>query len=148
MLIFRKPSTKDLPTLNHISWHSKSFWGYPEAWMEQWRDDLKITEEILQTQSVLLAEEEETTIGFCVISENAEQYEVEHLWILPEHIGKGFGKQLLDQALAEFTTDQKLIQVVADPNAESFYQRQGFTTFKQLESSPPGRFLPVMKKGK
>lgn len=146
MITYRLATINDLPILNQISWQSKAFWGYPEEWMEQWRADLTITEEILNTQSVLLLEEAGATIGFCVISEGATQYEVEHLWILPEHIGKGFGKQLLNQALDQFITTQKPIQVVADPNAEAFYQRQGFETFKQLESSPAGRFLPVMKK--
>lgn len=146
MITYRQATINDLTTLNQISWQSKAFWGYPEEWMEQWRTDLTITEEILNTQSVLLLEEDSTTIGFCVISEGVTQYEVEHLWILPAHIGKGLGKQLLNQALAQFTTLQKPIQVVADPNAESFYRRQGFETFKQLESSPAGRFLPVMKK--
>ena len=146
MISFRTPDTVDLPTLNQISWQSKGFWGYPAEWMEQWRDDLTITEEILQQQSVLLAVEAQRIIGFCIISESSEYYELEHLWLLPQYIGKGYGKRLLEQSLSKFATAPKPVQVVADPNAEAFYRRQGFETFKQLESTPPGRFLPVMRR--
>lgn len=145
-ITFRTPTAADLPLLNKISWQSKAFWDYPEEWLKRWKENLTITEDILHKQSVLLAEHDNTAIGFCVISEAPAQFEVEHLWVLPAHIGKGYGKRLLNEALSRFTSTNKPIHVEADPNAESFYARQGFVTFDQVESYPPGRFLPLMRK--
>mgnify|MGYP001794405134 CR=1 FL=1 len=146
MISFRRASTSDLPTLNHISVTSKAHWGYPAEWMERWKDGLLLKERHLTEYQILLAEFKEGTIGFCAISENTTQYQVEHLWLLPQHIGQGYGKRLLEQALASFTTADKPILVEADPHAEAFYERQGFVTFSQVASYPPGRYLPVMRK--
>ncbi|MEL6661225.1 MAG: GNAT family N-acetyltransferase [Bacteroidota bacterium] len=146
MITFRHAATSDLPTLNSISLVSKAHWGYPQEWLEHWKNDMLLREKQLEELKILLAEVDGEIIGFCAISEATTQYEVEHLWLLPKHIGKGYGKRLLEQALASFTTTDKPILVEADPYAEAFYQRQGFVTFSKIESYPPGRFLPVMKK--
>lgn len=145
-MTFRRPTPSDLPILNHISYTSKSYWGYPKEWLERWAPDLKLSSEQLDKHSVLVAETEKAIIGFCVVDEDANYYEVLHLWVLPEFIGRGYGKRLLQQALDSFTKADKPIRVEADPNAEAFYARQGFITFDQVESYPPGRFLPVMRK--
>ena len=89
---------------------------------------------------------EGTIIGFCSVKDQGQQYEVIHLWLLPEFIGKGFGHTLLKEALTAFILEPKPIWVLADPNAESFYKKQGFNTFKKVESFPKGRYLPLMKK--
>ena len=146
MLTFRTTTVADLPILNHISITSKAHWGYPQEWLDHWKAGLTLAENHLTEYAILVAELEDQVIGFCAISEQVEQYQVEHLWVMPEHIGKGYGKQLLDQALSRFTSSDKPIIVEADPNAETFYQRQGFVTIGQVESYPPGRFLPIMQK--
>jgi len=68
------------------------------------------------------------------------------LWILPDHIGQGFGKALLNESLERVISANKPIIVESDPNSETFYAKQGFITFDQRESLPKGRFLPLMKK--
>ncbi|MEL6970953.1 MAG: GNAT family N-acetyltransferase [Bacteroidota bacterium] len=146
MIAFRLATTRDLPALNQISLTSKAHWGYPKEWLEHWKDDMLLREKQFEELKILLAEVDGEIIGFCAISEATTQYEVEHLWLLPKHIGKGYGKRLLEQALSSFTAADKPILVEADPHAEAFYQRQGFATFSQVASYPPGRYLPVMRK--
>ena len=109
-------------------------------------DDLTISAEKFDEQSILLAEQDDQIIGFCAIKEAPEQFEILHLWLLPQHIGKGYGKQLLHETLHALTSKNKPIIVEADPNAEAFYSSQGFVTFDKIESYPKGRFLPVMRK--
>ena len=146
MIAFRLATTRDLPALNQISLTSKAHWGYPQEWLEHWENGLLLQEEHLVEYKILLAELGEEIIGFCAISEEPGEYQVEHLWLLPKHIGQGYGKQLLEQSLVSFTVADKPVLVEADPHAEAFYRRQGFVTFSQVESYPPGRFLPVMRK--
>lgn len=143
---FRFAKKADLPELNRISLASKKYWGYPDEWLEHWKKDLEITTTHLQEQYALLAEIEDRIIGFVCISGNEDHYEITHLWISPEHIGKGYGRSLLRQALNEYCKDSRPVLVTADPNAEAFYRKQGFQTVGQEESYPPGRMLPVMKK--
>ena len=142
---FREARIDDLITLNHISIASKRHWGYPEDWIENWRDDLSVSQRDLKSQEVLLMELETKIIGFCSIKDQIDHYELIHLWVLPEFIGKGYGKMLLKKALTSFILEDKPIRVLADPNAESFYEKQGFMTFDKIESYPKGRFLPMMK---
>ncbi|MEL7002057.1 MAG: GNAT family N-acetyltransferase [Bacteroidota bacterium] len=143
---FRSAELSDLQSLNSISVKSKAYWGYPDSWMKNWSDVLTLDPAQLSEQNILVLEVESKIIGFCSIVEEVQNYEILHLWILPEYIGKGLGKKLLDQAISQFVKSNKPIVVEADPNAEIFYQRQGFVTFDKTESYPPGRFLPVMKR--
>lgn len=63
-----------------------------------------------------------------------------------EFMGKGLGRRLLEAALPLAVKEPKPIIVESDPNAEAFYAKLGFVTFDRIESYPPGRYLPVMRK--
>ena len=85
-------------------------------------------------------------LGFCVLSEADGVLEIEHLWIRPEHIGKGLGKLLLRKVLDEVITQSHVtLSVVADPNATGFYEKFGLKTVEYIPSQPEGRKLPVMQ---
>lgn len=143
-----KADTTDAEQLTEIAWQSKSHWNYPKEWMELWREGLKITEEIIQKNEVfklVLANEE--IVGCCVLITEEDVLWIEHLWILPNYIGHGFGKQLLETVLQETLQPiHQKIKVVSDINAEIFYQKMGFQTVDQYASKPKGRFLPIMEK--
>ena len=142
----RKAILKDLPELNRISVASKKHWGYPDEWIESWLSDLTLTPEEFAKQHILVGELASEIIGFCSIAENEDEYEIHNLWVLPKFIGLGYGKKLLTLAIEAFIKTCKPIIVVADPNAELFYESQGFITFDKTESFPAGRYLPIMKK--
>jgi GNAT superfamily N-acetyltransferase len=142
-----KAFLSEIEILNKISIASKAYWGYPDEWMEKWHDALLLSDADFDDHIIFKIEDEESIIGFCVMTEHLEAYEVLHLWILPDFIGKGYGKKLLNHTIKQVVTKNKPIIVEADPNAEAFYISQGFVTFDQVESEPKGRFLPVMRKG-
>lgn len=143
---FRSAGTDDIETLNKISVRSKAYWGYPDEWMEHWMDELTLIAAKFREQSILVVEVKGKIVGFSSLIEAADFYEIYHLWVLPEHIGKGIGKELLRETLKKFVRNDKPVIVEADPNAEPFYRSQGFETYDKVESYPKGRFLPVMKK--
>lgn len=136
---------EDIEKLNTISVASKMHWGYPKDWLEHWKKDLTIAENYLTINSIFKLIVENEIAGFCVIEEREDEYEVAHLWVLPKHIGKGYGKFLLTETLNHVIKKEKPTIVIADPNAEKFYLQMGFKTFDQKESYPKGRFLPVMR---
>jgi len=143
---FRNATVNDIDVLNRVSIASKKYWSYPDHWIEQWRNDLTIHSGDLDKQSMLILEVENEIIGFCAIAYKDKNYEIEHLWIVPEYIGKGYGNLLLNRSIEKFVKNKHDIIVVADPNAEAFYLKNGFITFDTIESYPKGRMLPVMKK--
>ncbi|MEO1049280.1 MAG: GNAT family N-acetyltransferase [Bacteroidota bacterium] len=145
-LSFRHAKASDIPVLNQISAASKAYWGYPEEWLQRWQPDLMVNAEHLTENTVFVIQVGDRLIGFCSIAEEASFYEVLHLWVLPEFIGKGMGKSLLQHSLKQTVKLPKMIRVEADPNAAPFYESQGFETFDRVESYPKGRFLPVMRK--
>ncbi len=145
-MTYRLAEKSDLPVLNQISIRSKSHWGYPREWIEKWKDDLTVREKDLEQHTITVAESDGKVVGFCAIQELPERYEIMHTWLLPEAMGQGFGKQLLETALDNAISKPKPIIVESDPNAEPFYAKQGFVTFDRIESYPPGRYLPVMRK--
>lgn len=141
----RRASLDDIPLLNKISWVSKQSWGYPDEWMEKWRDDLTVSADTLDTQVVNVLCIENEVKGFCAIEKGYAAHEVNHLWLHPDSMGHGWGKLLLFESLKREIEDENPILVLADPNAELFYRKMGFATFSQKESQPRGRFLPFMR---
>ena len=146
-MIFRRAILDDLPKLNYISVESKKYWQYPDEWIQKWKPDLMIAEEDLAENSITVAVSGENVVGFCAILEHREKYEIIHLWLLPEFIGKGFGKLLLEEALKNAINEPKPVIVESDPNAEAILSPdKGLSHSIKVESYPPGRFLPLMKK--
>ena len=120
--------------------------GYPAEWMELWKEDLRMEEQEFLNSKVFVLELDEGIIGFCALEEQESFYEVNHLWILAKHIGKGYGRLLLLASIQNVVQLPKDILVVADPNAASFYTKLGFKSYAEKPSLPEGRSLPIMKK--
>lgn len=135
----------DLPVLNAIAMASKAHWGYPDEWLELWRDDLTLSEKDLAQFDVYKLLHKAKLIGWCAIIDG-EMYEVEHLWLLPVWIGKGLGRVLLEAALQRSVLENKDIVLVADPNSQAFYEALGFEVIGQVKSQPGDRWLPRMRK--
>ena len=143
-----KANREDHEILTEITKKSKAFWGYSEEQMTQWNDALTITQEYIQTNFAYKLIQENKVIGYYSYF-NTEIYTVklDNLFVLPEYIGKGYGNYLMDNFLNRIkeNRDVKKILLDADPNAEKFYQKFGFKTIGQLETSIKNRFLPVME---
>lgn len=140
-----KAKVKDLPMLNRIIWEAKKHWGYTDEQMEKWRSELTLQPLDLASQQFYLIKST-AILGLCAIKEAADHYEVTHLWIDPQQMKKGLGKQLLKTSMALVALNDKPILVEADPNAEAFYQSQGFATYAKKASRIEGRFLHLMRK--
>ncbi len=138
------PDPIDAKGLSIISLAAKRHWNYPEEWIQAWLPELHISADYIRENQLLKAVSDGQALGFCAVEKYEGYFEIAHLWVLPAFIGKGIGKRLLAESIAAYVPDGSAIRVVADPYAEAFYARQGFVTQDQLESFPPGRFLPVM----
>lgn len=143
-----KANSNDHEILTEITKKSKAFWGYSEEQMMQWNDALTITQEYIQTNFAYKQTKENQVIGYySYFNSDAAIIKLDNLFVLPEYIGKGIGNQLMQDFLNRIKEnhDIKKVTLDADPNVEKFYQKFGFKTIGQLETSIKNRFLPVME---
>lgn len=141
-------NSHDHEILSEITKKSKAFWGYSNEQIQLWNDVLTITEEYIETNFTYKFFHENRIIGYySYFNIETTIIKLDNLFLLPEYIGKGFGKHLMQDFLNRIKENREIKKVLldADPNAEKFYQKFGFTTIGQLETSIKNRFLPVME---
>src|SRR3990172_3478381 len=85
--------------LTQISISAKRHWNYPEKWIELWIPALTISAGYISEHETWVVVSKDETIGFYSLKENDEALWLDNLWVLPEFIGQGIGKQLFQHAL-------------------------------------------------
>ena len=137
----------EAPTLTHIAFRAKRHWGYPEPWIESWREILTVRPEFVSRQDTFAARIGDRTVGFYSLSLEGVESRLEHLWVLPETMRQGIGRALFAHAVERAgSRGCRRIEIESDPNAEGFYQRMGArrvgVKFTEVEGQP--RELPVL----
>ena len=144
----RRALPEDADTLTQIALAAKRHWGYPEHWIKHWEADLTITSDFIRDNQVYVAEKDGEIRGFYALCVMDKEAELEHMWVTPEAIGTGVGKELFLDAMERAATLQvREIGISADPNAAGFYERMGATNVGETDASIEGqvRKLPRMK---
>jgi len=148
MISIRRAAPKEAEMLTEIAIAAKRHWGYPERWMEFWKPQLTFSRAYFGENESWVAETDHTPIGFYTILEKAGSAWLENLWVLPEFIGKGVGKELFLHAVAlARQRGYESLQLEADPNATGFYEKMGMKKVGERVSEVEGqpRVLPVME---
>lgn len=143
----RRAVLEDAGALSRIAFAAKGHWGYPEHWMEHWREGLTITPEFIRRNEVHVAIVEEQPVGFYALVGEGRRIELEHLWVRPERMGEGVGRALFVQALDRAAAlGAGVVGIEADPNAEGFYRRMGATRVGEIVYEIDGRerVLPLL----
>jgi GNAT superfamily N-acetyltransferase len=143
-----KPSDAD--ELSQLATRSKAHWGYSDEFMESCRQELTVSPEEIAADGIgfVVAEVDGTIAGFYSLKQqSAALFDLDALYVDPEHIGKGFGGLLLDNAVSAVQErGGERIQIQSDPNAIEFYAAAGaHQTGTQESGSIPGRFLPLLE---
>lgn len=138
----------DAERLTEITIAGKRHWNYPERWIELWRPTMNISADYIAAHETWMCVLNDRPIAYYSLIENEEGLWLDNLWVLPEFIGKGLGRQLFEHALEQSRSRGALkLNIEADPNAESFYERMGAKRVGEhqyeLEGQP--RILPVME---
>lgn len=153
----RKAIPSDSEALTEISFKSKRFWNYPDEYFEIWRHELTISKEYIIQNDVFIAEENGIAVGYYSIVENENDFWsgkvfvmkgiwLEHIFILPEYIGKGIGTLLIQHAKVVCKDmDCSKLYIFSDPNSRGFYEKIGARFIKESPSSIEGRTVPVFQ---
>lgn len=148
--IIRPADPEEAAKLTELALRSKAHWGYSKAFIAACREELTVEASEIRagsTQYYVCA------LGQCIVGYFAieptttNDYELDALFVDPQHIGQGFGRKLMDCArkvALERGATGLLIQ--GDPHAESFYIAAGAVKVGERESrSIPGRHLPEFR---
>lgn len=146
-MVIHKAEIQDHETLTLITRRSKSYWGYPEELLSSWSDVLTITKHYIEQDYVFKLVDQEKIVGYySYIDEGNRTVLLDNLFVLPEYIGQGLGRQLMDHFFERMRSGSyHRIRLEADPNAESFYSKFGFRKIGESPTSIKERFLPIME---
>ena len=146
--MIEKAKIEDSELLTNIALISKEYWGYSKKLIKSWEDDLTVTSKMIEEMMVYKFIKNNKITGFYILNQpHNNTIELEFLFVLPNVIGQKIGKQLLAHAIKKSKTlNTEIMTLLADPNAQPFYESQGFISIEKKESSIPNRFLPVMMK--
>ena len=145
----RQARVDECNSLTELAMRSKAHWGYSAEFMANVRADLEVRpEKFMPGFHVYVLETEDGVIGFYSLRpESSESVILEDLFIEPERIGQGYGKQLWNHSLAVAESlGFRKITLISDPYAEPFYAKQGAVRVGEIESNAlVGRMLPLME---
>jgi GNAT superfamily N-acetyltransferase len=140
-----RAKSDEAESLTALAHAAKRHWGYPEKWMDAWRGLLTITPESVARNVTYCAREDDRLVGFYLLTTETDGLHLDHLWVLPEAMGRGIGRELFGHAVEQARSlGHQTLQIEADPHAEGFYihlgaQRAGINRTKiknQLRELP------------
>lgn len=144
----RAALTTEAEVLSELARKAKKHWGYPDHWIQHWKDDLTISSDFVGGNPVFVADDDGALVGFYAMVVHQDKAVLEHLWVTPEQIGSGIGKQLFLHAM-QGAAGQNVseVEISSDPHAEGFYQKMGAyrtgETISEIEGQ--SRILPQLK---
>lgn len=109
--------------LSDIALKAKGHWGYSSEQLDRWQPEfLTVSPEYIQANQVWVATDAELhAVGFVAVRWQGEEAVLDHLWILPDYMGRGIGKRLF---LHVATVVSRFV-FTSDPHADNFYQKLG-----------------------
>jgi GNAT superfamily N-acetyltransferase len=134
--------------LTAITLASKRHWNYPDGWIQTWLPLLTITSEYILANETWVAVVDGQCVAYYSLKYDEEYLWLDNLWVLPEFMGQGIGKQLFQHALERsHVRGVSTLKIEADPNAQSFYEKMGAYKIgehhTQVDDQP--RILPIME---
>ena len=138
---------EDAEALTKIAYAAKRHWGYPERWIESWRDTLTIRAEFIAANVAWCAIEDSRAVGFYVLTNESDGLHLDHLWIAPAAMGHGIGRALFEHAVEQTRElGHRTLKIEADPHAEGFYARMGARRVGEADTEIEGqrRKLPLL----
>jgi ribosomal protein S18 acetylase RimI-like enzyme len=130
----------EVDQLNHIALEAKAHWGYTHEQLRHWKASLLTEPGSIETWPTFVAEAQGQVAGFAQVDPEGDPWELISLWVLPQYMGKGFGKALLQQVRqAAFAAKQSCVHIDSDPNAAAFYLACGAVAVGEVSAPIPGQ---------
>lgn len=149
-IFIRSAESGEAAYLSDLALRSKAYWGYSRDFLNQCVSELTYDPDQIEDErfDFTVAERNDRIAGFYALARlSATTFQLEALFVEPEHIGSGIGRSLFQHALGVVAAKSgSVLSIQGDPNAERFYLAAGAKQIGVSESeSVPGRFLPVFE---
>ena len=142
----RRARGSEASALSALAVAAKQHWSYAPEDIERWHPLLTVTPDDIASRPAFVAEVESEVVGFYLLAPNGATWELEHLWVSPQCMGRAAGRALLAHASRTAQVGgASVILIDADPNAEAFYLACGAVRVGSIAApiaSDPGRVLP------
>lgn len=131
--------------LTRIVVAAKRHWGYSTALLQLWHNDLTITAAQIVRQPTYVAVVREVPVAVGMLGAHPDGIKLVHLWVRPDLIGSGVGRQLFTHLCQIARTGGfSQVYIEADPHAVGFYERMGAVQIGSV-ATPHGRSLPLLR---
>jgi len=129
--------------LSHIAFQAKSYWGYSAEQLEGWREEfLTFSPDDIENNEVWVAvNPNKQIVGFARMINHEGNTILDDLWVLPDFIGKGIGRQLFQYV----ATQHPEFTFTSDPNADAFYRKMGAEPIGETYSVLQDKMLTIFK---
>src|SRR5712675_392010 len=95
----RRANPEDAAMLTEIAFAAKRHWGYPERWIQAWKDLLTNKSEFIVGHETHVAYMDGSAVGFYALIGGSNRMSLEHLWVFPRAMGQGVGRALFGHAV-------------------------------------------------
>ena len=145
-MIFEPATIDDVEELSAVAIRSKRHWGYSKEAMELWNQNLTITEDFVNTHTVIKATLEDEIVGFFALEEIKPTTRIAQYWIDTPYMRKGYGSVMYDY-LKNYLKSKNVekVTLVMDPNGLAFFERKGAKILSKIEHKVKNKFLYIVE---
>ena len=148
MITIERAKPEQAAGLAALTIAAKRHWNYPEKWIQFWLPLLTISPEYIRENETWVAVQDDMCIAYYSLKEEDESLWLDNLWVLPEFMGQGTGRDLFQHALERSRIlGATIMGIVSDPNAQNFYEKMGARKVGEYRTEVGGqpRVLPLME---
>jgi GNAT superfamily N-acetyltransferase len=146
-----RASPSDAAALTEVAHQAKGHWDYPQPWMEAWKADLTVSQDYILNHPVFAIRLDGRPAAFYALApfrSGPFTWELDHLWVAPRVMGRGWGRALVDHAMDQARRlGAAHLRILSDPHAEAFYRRLGAVPVRMIPAPVAGedRWLPELR---
>lgn len=140
---FREAYESDVPVLRVLARNAEAIWGFSEKFLQIFDDDYNVTNDFVINNTVYVMVQNNTILGFWGLIQDAQNAELEYLYVDSKQVRKGFGKRLWNH-MSEWCRSNNIIRIdfVTSHPAVDFYLKCGAILNGSAYSLIDGREIP------
>ncbi len=101
-LTIEQAKPEEAEALTAVAVAAKGYWGYPQEWLDLWREELVITAEKIRAGDYHVGRiGQEIVFVYAIGPVSGTTFELEACWMAPAYIGQGYGRALFVHLLQE-----------------------------------------------
>jgi GNAT superfamily N-acetyltransferase len=146
--VIRRAIPAEAPFLNDLTGRSVLSWGYESEFLDWEPEAIRVTPEFIASSPVYVLEDAGRVVGYYGLLGEPPEMTLDKLFVEPDRMGAGCGKQLWQHAVATAREmGASWLIWASDPNAAPFYAAMGAVWVREEPTSRPGWALQMFRFG-